>query len=221
MLSAADLPTNLPLFPLPGALLLPRGRLPLQIFEPRYLAMLDDCLKTRHRLIGMIQPVVDRELDTDDSTKTVPIMHRIGCAGRVVGFNETIDGRYMITLSGISRFQLKQANEGFAPYLTADVDWGGFDRDLGGTETDAALSRKDFLQLVSRFFKSQELDTNWDSLEDAEDELLINSLSMLCPFSPKEKQALLEASDLASRRQILTTLMDFALRSGQNKERIQ
>ncbi|MDE0591083.1 LON peptidase substrate-binding domain-containing protein [Halocynthiibacter sp. C4] len=221
MLSAADLPSNVPLFPLPGALLLPRGRLPLQIFEPRYLAMLEDCLKTSHRLIGMIQPISDQEDDSGQDEKTVPIMHKIGCAGRVVSFSETVDGRYMVTLAGISRFRLREANESFAPYLTADVSWKGFERDLGGIETDSSLNRDRLLTLLEKYFNSEELETDWESLKNAEDELLINSLSMLCPFSSKEKQALLEAEDLASRRETLTTLMEFALRFGQSEDRIQ
>ncbi|MEQ3624664.1 MAG: LON peptidase substrate-binding domain-containing protein [Celeribacter sp.] len=213
MFSAADLPASIPVFPLPGALLLPRARLPLHIFEPRYLAMLDDTLKTSHRLIGMVQP-----LQTPEGRENR--LHRIGCAGRVTGFSETEDGRYMITLSGISRFRMTREVEGFAPYLKADADWAGFDRDLGRIEHDPELDRDGFLNLLSRYFAAQELNTDWDSLHEADEELLINSISMLCPFDVEDKQALLEAPDLVTRRETLTTLLEFALRGG-DEERLQ
>jgi Lon protease-like protein len=201
---ADDLPDTIPVFPLPGALLLPRARLPLHIFEPRYLAMLDDCLKTDHRLIGMIQP-----RETPEGGRN---LHAIGCAGRLTGFSETEDGRYMVTLTGISRFRITRELSSFAPYLKADVTWSAFARDLGPTETDTTFDRTPFLQLLSRFFAAQELATDWDALTEAEDELLINSLSMLCPFEPEDKQALLEAPSLTTRRETLVTLIEFALR---------
>ena len=214
MFSAADLPQTIPVFPLPGALLLPRARLPLHIFEPRYLAMLDDTLKTSHRLIGMIQP---REVPGSDKKK----LHSIGCAGRLTGFSETEDGRYMITLSGISRFRVQAELEGFTPYIRCDVDWLGFERDLGGTERDSGFDRDRLLAILDRYFEAQNLTTDRDALKDAEDELLINSLSMLCPFDPEDKQALLEAPSLATRRETLITLMEFALRGGSNEEVMQ
>lgn len=206
MMQAADLPETIPLFPLPGALLLPRARLPLHIFEPRYLAMLDDTMKTAHRLIGMIQP---RPVPGGDSK-----LNSIGCAGRLTGFSETEDGRYMVTLTGISRFRIRKEIEGFTPYRRADVGWSGFDRDLGRSEQDPDFQRQEFLELLNRYFASEELAADWDSLKDAEEELLINSLSMLCPFDPEDKQALLEAPTLETRRETLLTLMEFALRGG-------
>lgn len=214
MMTSANLPQTIPLFPLPGALMLPRTRLPLHIFEPRYLAMLDDTLKTSHRLIGMIQP---REVPEGADKR----LHMIGCAGRLTGFSETEDGRYMVTLSGISRFRIQREVSGFAPYVRADVSWGGFERDLGPTEKDTGFDRHAFLELLGRYFASQDLSTDWDSLKDAEDELLINSLSMLCPFDPEEKQALLEAPSLATRRETLVTLIEFGLRGGSNEEIMQ
>ncbi len=207
MLSAADLPPTIPVFPLPGALLLPRARLPLHLFEPRYLAMLEDALKTSHRLIGMVQP---RDVPGSSDKR----LHSIGCAGRVTAFSETEDGRYMITLSGISRYRVQREVSGFTPYLKADVTWDGFERDLGKPEVDSGFKREKFLNLLSRFFAAQDLKTDWDSLQQAEDELLINSLSMLCPFEPEDKQALLEAPSLATRRETLVTLIEFALRGG-------
>ncbi len=207
MISAADLPPTIPLFPLPGALLLPRARLPLHLFEPRYLTMMEDALKTPHRLIGMVQP---REVPGSGEKR----LHSIGCAGRVTAFSETEDGRYMITLAGISRFRVQREVTGFSPYLKADVIWDGFDRDLGPAEVDSGFKREKFLNLLNRFFAANELKTDWDSLSEAEDELLINSLSMLCPFEPEDKQALLEAPSLSTRRETLVTLIEFALRGG-------
>lgn len=214
MIKSADLPDTIAVFPLPGALLLPRARLPLHIFEPRYLQMLEDAMKTPQRLIGMVQP---REVPGSSERR----LNAIGCAGRLTGFSETEDGRYMITLSGISRFRILREVSGFTPYRKAEVDWNGFGRDLGGPETDPGFDRPAFLDLLGRFFVQQHLSTDWSSLKDAEDELLINSLSMLCPFDPEDKQALLEAPSLATRRETLVTLIEFALRGGSNEELLQ
>jgi len=213
MTRTVDLPEIIPLFPLPGALLLPRARLPLHIFEPRYLAMLEDCLKTPSRLIGMIQlreaPGGEKRLCT------------IGCAGRVTAFSETEDGRYMITLSGISRFRLREEVQGFTTFRRAEVDWSAFARDTGPAEDDPALDRPALLERLSRYFTHQRLGTDWDSLKEAEPELLVNALSMLLPFSPEDKQALLEAPSLVTRRETLVTLLEFALRSGNGDEVLQ
>jgi Lon protease-like protein len=214
MMSAADLPDTIPVFPLPGALLLPRARLPLHIFEPRYLAMLDDTMKTSHRLIGMVQP---REVPGSDEKR----LHAIGCAGRLTQFSETEDGRYMITLAGMSRFRIREEVSGFTPYRRCDVTWDGFAADLGGVEHDRGFDRPAFLDLLGRYFDAMALSTDWDSLKEAEDELLINSLSMLCPFDPEEKQALLEAPSLTTRRETLVTLIEFALRGGGPEEQMQ
>lgn len=213
----ADLPGTIPVFPLPGALLLPRARLPLNIFEPRYLAMLDDTLKTEHRLIGMVQPVAM----PDGHAGTEEKFHSIGCAGRVTGFQETEDGRYMITLTGVSRYRLRARKEGFTPYLRAEVDWTSFERDLGRRETDPGFDRDTFLNVLYRYFETAQLASDWDSLKEAEEELLVNSLSMLCPFDFEEKQALLEAPTLQTRRETLVTLMEFALRGGTDEGSLQ
>ncbi len=205
MIPAANLPELLPLFPLSGAIVLPRARLPLNIFEPRYLAMFEDVLKTRERLIGMIQPM-DKEPEGQ--------IHSVGCAGRVTSFTETDDGRYMVSLTGVSRFRFISKVEGFVPYLQAKIDWQEFRRDLGGAEHDTGFDRGGFLTLLERFFEVEELDTDWDNLNKAETEMLVNSLSMMAPFSPEDKQALLEAKTLAARRETLVTLMEFALRRG-------
>jgi uncharacterized protein len=207
-LSEADLPKQIALFPLAGALLLPRGRLPLHIFEPRYLEMVDDALKTRERIIGMIQPQGEG-------------LHRIGCAGRITSFAETEDGRYLITLTGISRFRLGLAARDHTPYLRGQVSFTQFQRDLGPAETDPHLRRDAFLENLGRFLESRELSTDWSSLKDAEDEMLINALSMLLPFEPEERQALLEAPGLSERRETLVTLMEFALHGGSGEDPIQ
>lgn len=208
-----DLPDIIPVFPLPGALLLPRSRLPLHLFEPRYLAMMDEVLKTDNRLIGMVQPY--------DAPGKNGQLHAIGCAGRLTAFSETEDGRYMVTLSGMSRFRIIEEEEGFTPYRRCKISWDGFGRDLGPVEMDVDFDRENFLQTLGRFFDDQGLKTDWESLSEAEDELLINSLSMLCPFEPEDKQALLEAPSLSTRRETLVTLIEFALRGGSAEEMMQ
>ena len=213
MMHPADLPETLSVFPLPGALLLPRSRLPLHIFEPRYLQMLDDALKTRERLIGMVQPNTCQ----GDETK----LHQIGCAGRVTQFSETEDGRYLITLTGISRFRVLAEVDSFTPYRRVSVSWDGFDRDLGKIEIDNGFDRNKFLKLIEKFFSSRRLSTDWDTMKDADDELLVNSLSMMLDFEPEDKQALLEAPCLRTRCETLVTLIEFAMRGGSNKEKMQ
>ncbi|HLS18806.1 MAG TPA: LON peptidase substrate-binding domain-containing protein [Paracoccaceae bacterium] len=200
--SHADLPEIIPIFPLAGALLLPRARLPLNIFEPRYLAMLDDALKSGHRLIGMIQP-----LGSDDT----PPLQRIGCAGRVTSFTETEDGRYLVVLTGVSRFRVAEEVEGFAPYRRLHADWAGFDADLEQREDLPNFDRDALLLILRDYFDVVELALDWDSVAQADPGMLIDSLSMVCPFAPEEKQALLEAPDLANRAETLVTLMRFAI----------
>ncbi|MEX0338496.1 MAG: LON peptidase substrate-binding domain-containing protein [Arenibacterium sp.] len=210
MFKPADLPDTIPVFPLPGALLLPRSRLPLHIFEPRYLQMLEDALKTSHRLIGMVQPN-PRPADED-------ALHAIGCAGRVTQFSETEDGRYMITLGGVSRFRVQGEIEGFTPYRRCEVSWTGFEADLGRPESDPNFERETFLEILQRLFDQRNMSTDWETLKDTDDELLINSLSMLLDFDPEEKQALLEAPSLSTRRETLVTLIEFSMRGGSTQE---
>lgn len=202
----ADLPEVIPVFPLPGALLLPRARLPLNIFEPRYLAMLDDVLRSDHRLIGMVQPF--------ESRAPQPKLHAIGCAGRVTSLSETEDGRYLIALTGVSRFRIGGELDGFTPYRRVRADWGDFATDLGPAERGAGFCRNDFLDVLGRYFEAVRLASDWDSLREAEPELLVNSLAMMCPFSVEEKQALLEAPRLTDRVETLMALMQFAIASG-------
>jgi Lon protease-like protein len=210
-----DMPETIPIFPLPGALLLPRARMPLHLFEPRYLTMLEDALKTPERLIGMVQP--NRVPGRTGGTG----LHTIGCAGRLTQFSETEDGRYMITLSGVSRFRVVEEVEGDAPYRRAKVSWTGFERDKGAEETDGGFSRDRFMNLLSRYFAAQDLQTDWDSLKEADDELLINSLSMLLGFEPEDKQALLEAPSLSTRRETLVTLIEYSMRGGDSEDIMQ
>ena len=213
MIHPADLPEVLPLFPLSGAVLLPRARLPLHVFEPRYLAMIEDCLKSERRLIGMIQPRGDGE---------TPPLVRVGCAGRLTSFSELEDGRYMVTLTGIARFSLTSEVAGFQPYRRANVDYSPYLSDLGQTDKDPGFDRGAFLKGLGRYLKAHKMGTDWSNLKDASDETLVNLLSMLCPFDPEEKQALLEAVTLTERRKILETLVAFALqRGGMAEERRQ
>lgn len=195
-------PEVIPVFPLPGALLLPRGRLPLNIFEPRYLAMVDDALKTEHRLIGMIQP------RCCESRETGRALYDVGCAGRIVTFSETDDGRYLIALNGISRFQINEEIEGFQPYRRVSAGWDSFALDPQRPQKDDPdFDKTGFLALVNTYFQARSLDTDWEALGQADEETIINALSMMCPFSAGEKQALLEAEDLKARRETLSALL--------------
>ncbi len=212
MTNKTDFPDIIPIFPLPGALLLPRARMPLHLFEPRYLTMLDDTLKLPQRLIGMIQP-------NKVPGRSGHGLQTIGCAGRVTQFSETEDGRYMITLAGMSRFRVVEEVEGFTPYRRARVSWAGFERDRGPGEDDPCFDREAFLATLAQYFEAQDLQTDWDSLKEADDELLINSLSMLLGFEPEDKQALLEAPSLSTRRETLVTLIEFTMRGGNDSER--
>jgi Lon protease-like protein len=214
MIKSIDLPNVISVFPLAGALLLPRARLPLNLFETSYLQMFDDALKTEGRLIGMVQPneVVGRDGHG---------LHKIGCAGRITQFSETEDGRYMVTLAGVSRFRVVKEIEGFSPYRKCEVNWEGFDRDLGKVEKDVVFNRKPFLKQLSKYFEAKGLSADWETLEEAEDELLINSLSMMMDFEPEDKQALLEAPSLSTRRETLVTLIEYSLLGGESGDMIQ
>ena len=213
MTKQKDLPSVIPVFPLPGALLLPRARLPLHLFEPRYLAMLDDSLKTDARMIGIVQP--NNAVEGEDA------LHTIGCAGRVTAMSETEGGGYMITLTGVSRFRIEQDVDGFTPYRRARVNWSGFEDDLGDEQSDPDMDRAALMGLLERFFEESDFSTDWDSMNEAEPEMLINSLSMLCPFEPEERQALLEAESLQARREMLITLIEFALLGGNEQKVMQ
>ncbi|MEK9572188.1 MAG: LON peptidase substrate-binding domain-containing protein [Paracoccaceae bacterium] len=205
-----DLPKSIPIFPLPKAILLPRSRLPLHIFEPRYLAMIEDCLKTPNRLIGMVQPT-----GADDR------LHSIGCAGKLTQFSETEDGRYMITLTGVSRYRIENEIDGFTPYRRFNVSWDSFEKDRESPIQDSKFDRKSFFELLKKFLEGEGLSTDWETLQQADNELLINSLSMMLDFDLEDKQALLEAPSLQTRRETLTTLFEFSLRGGSDDEVLQ
>lgn len=205
----ADLPVAIPLFPLEGAVLMPRARLPLNIFEPRYLQMFEDALRSGNRLIGIIQPVGEG-------------LAQVGTAGRIVAFSETDDGRMIVSLRAISRFRLAEVEDGFQPYLRGRIDWTGHAPDRKPTaEEDAGFDREAFMARLRRYMKANDLSTEWGAADEADDEMLVNALSMLLPFEPEEKQALLEAATLTDRRAMLEGLMEFALHPGTGDETLQ
>ena len=200
--SLADMPPIVPVFPLVDALLLPRGRLPLNIFEPRYLAMVDNAMRTT-RVIGMIQPSGDPE-----SRK--PALYAVGCLGRITSWSETGDGRVLITLSGLLRFRVKSELKGQTPYRQVETNYTEFARDLEEPLDDDSVDRARLGTCLKSYLKQKNLDADWQSIERAPAEILVNSLAMICPFNTAEKQALLEALELRDRAQLLTTLIEMA-----------
>jgi Lon protease-like protein len=199
-----DLPDFLPIFPLEGALLLPRGQLPLNIFEPRYLAMVDEALKT-HRLIGMIQP---KNASQESSEGHDVPLYDTGCAGRVTGFQETADGRYLITLTGVSRFRVTEELPLRKGFRTVRAHWNSYYADRATTPPEPALCRTNLKKLLRLYFDRQGLECDWSLIDDAPPEKLVNCLSMICPFTPCEKQALLEAPCCDRRAQLLLTILE-------------
>ncbi|MEQ8229018.1 MAG: LON peptidase substrate-binding domain-containing protein [Rhodospirillales bacterium] len=204
-----SLPDVLPIFPLPGAMLLPGGQLPLNIFEPRYLHMTLDAMG-QGRVIGMIQPApVAGEAPRDPDLRTAPDIYPVGCLGRIISFAETGDGRLMITLLGQSRFRVMDELPEVNGYRRVRPGYDGFSGDLN---SDAPLSvdRARLLKAATGFFKVRGLSADWSSVEDAPDGLLVTSLSMACPFDVREKQALLESPDGTTRAALLTDLLEMA-----------
>lgn len=200
-----DLPASLPVFPLTGVLLLPRGRLPLNIFEPRYLNMTRDALAAPDRLIGMIQPA-------DPANRScAPSLFPVGCAGRITQFSETGDGRFLITLTGVSRFHLRNEVPTTRGYRRFAVDWHGFFDDFVMPPPAPCLDRPRLLRGLKTYFAEQGLNADWGEIERTEDEKLVTTLAMVCPFSPAEKQALLETPDLPARARTLTALIEMAV----------
>jgi len=197
-----SMPATLPLFPLPGALLLPRGQMPLNIFEPRYMAMIDHALKT-DRLIGMIQPNPDRG-------DTAPL-YSVGCAGRITQFAESGDGRYIVTLTGAARFRLRREVEADTPFLQYDVDWAAFPDDYSARFGEDQVDRVSVLKALKDFAEANSVPVDWDSVKDAPNEALVNALSMMSPFGVREKQALLEADDLRARGEMLVAITEMEL----------
>jgi len=201
-----ELPELIAVFPLPGALLLPRGQMPLNIFEPRYLAMIDDAFRDGHRLIGMIQP--DAAHSQDDER---PKLFRVGCAGRITQLAETGDGRYILELTGISRFKVLQELDVLTPYRQCKVDFFAFADDFTARKGEDAVNREALLKVLTDFLKANNLKVDWEGVESAPNEALVNALAMMSPYGPAEKQAMLEAPDLKTRAEILVAVTEMDL----------
>jgi Lon protease-like protein len=202
-LNIGDLPALIPVFPLAGVLLLPKTRLPLNIFEPRYLAMVDGAMDT-YRLIGMIQPK-----NPDEEGETRPDLASVGCAGRIVEYAETDDGRYLITLAGIARFRVSGERTAKMPYREVAADYAPFAADMEN-EGEVAIPRDRLLAALKPYLTEHAMKTDWKSIEEAPPSSLVNALAMICPFEPKEKQALLEARSVKDRSEALIALLEMA-----------
>jgi uncharacterized protein len=200
-----DLPQTIPVFPLAGALLLPRGQMPLNIFEPRYLAMVDDAL-AGSRLIGMIQPDAARP-----GPEARPHLYNVGCVGRITQLAETGDGRYLIELTGISRFRIEQELAVATTYRQCRVSYAEFADDFVARRGEEAVDRKALLTALTAFLKANSLKADWQGIENAPNEALVNALAMMSPYGPAEKQALLEAPDLKTRAEILVAVTEIEL----------
>jgi uncharacterized protein len=203
---ADDVADLIPIFPLAGALLLPRGQMPLNIFEPRYLAMIDDALRSGHRLIGMIQPDT-----THPGPEEKPNLFKVGCVGRITQIAETGDGRYLLQLTGIARFRIEQELAVDTPYRQARVSYLPFVADFTPREGEDEVDRESLLHSLSDFLKANNLKADWEDIENAPNEALVNALAMMSPYGAPEKQALLEAPDLKTRAEILVALTEIEL----------
>jgi Lon protease-like protein len=206
----AGMPATIPLFPLAGALLLPRRPIQLTVFEPRYLTMLDDAL-TGERLIGIIQPTVEEE-----TADPAPELYPLGCAGRIVQYAEIGDGRCFLTLMGVARFRLGAEAPSRRPYRIAIADYSPFAEDFLEGAGEAAVDREDLLETLRRFAEVNEIKVAWNDVKKASNEALVNGLSMMSPCGPKEKQALLEAPDLKSRADMLVAITTIELARGED-----
>jgi uncharacterized protein len=203
----SELPEIIPVFPLPGALLLPRGQMPLNIFEPRYLAMVDDALRDGHRLIGMIQPDV-----THSHNEERPALFQVGCVGRITQLAESGDGRYILELTGVSRFKVVEEMTVLTPYRQCKVDYFPYLDDFTARKGEDEVDRDSLLAVLNDFLKANNLKADWAGIKAAPNEALVNALAMMSPYGPAEKQAMLEAQDLKTRAEILiaVTQMDLA-----------
>ena len=197
------------MFPLRGALLLPRGQLPLNIFEPRYLAMIDDAL-AGDRMIGVLQPKLVQEDVESPQGKSVAL-RTIGGAGRITTLQETEDGRYLVTLTGIARFKLVRELQLDKAYRLGEVDFGDFRPDLIKGFGEEAVDRDHLLKVLKDYLESQDLKADWDAITRSKNEFLVNALCMMSPYGPEEKQALLEAPDLKTRAEILVALTEMQM----------
>jgi Lon protease-like protein len=210
----ADVADVIPVFPLAGALLLPRGQMPLNIFEPRYLAMIDDAFRSGLRLIGMMQP----DASQPGGTEQHPRLFSIGCVGRLTQLAESGDGRYLIQLTGISRFRVVEELTVTTPYRQCRVTCEPFANDFIARSGEEAVDREALLTALSAFLKANKLKADWDGIEKAPNEALVNALAMMSPFGAAEKQALLEAPDLKSRAEILIAATQIELAKTQVPE---
>jgi len=209
------LPTEFPVFPLGGALLLPQGKLPLNIFEPRYRAMVEDALASG-RVIGMVQPDENRPL-----TPSGPALYKVGCLGRLSSFSETDDGRYLVTLTGMVRFAISVELEMQRGYRRVRADLARFRDDLSEKPAGTDISRDALTRALRLYFGARGFDANWDAINEMPDDALVVTLAMVCPFDPVEKQALLEAPKLADRANTLLTLLQMgahATDTGQGRQ---
>ena len=204
-----DLPDVIPVFPLPGALLLPRGQMPLNIFEPRYLKMVDDALASRHRLIGMIQP--DPAHPGPDEK---PNIYKDGCVGRITQIAESGDNRYLMQLTGICRFRVEEELTVTTPYRQCRVTYTPFADDFVARKGEDDVDRESLLKALSDFLTANNLKTDWEGIENAPNEALVNALAMMSPYGSAEKQALLEAPDLKTRAEILVAVTEIELAKG-------
>ncbi len=204
--SYSDLPKSLPLFPLTGAVLMPRGALPLNIFEPRYLEMVDYALQG-DRLIGMIQP------SEHEDAVLKPKLSLVGCAGKIVEFRETDDNRYLLTLQGICRFRLTGEMDTTTPWRAGFTDFAPFAGDLAQM-ADEDFPRERLLAALKAYLNTRDMKADWKSVMNAPGEALINALAMMCPFDPAEKQALLEAQSFQDRASTLMALLEMGSEAG-------
>ncbi len=209
----ADLPQTIPLFPLAGAILMPRGVLALNVFEPRYLNMVDDVLGD-HRLIGMVQPAVGEE------EAATPALSSVGTVGRITGFSETEDGRYLITLTGICRFDLEREFDAGAPYRQAIVSYESYADDFAAARGER-IDRGALIVILKRYASLHGFQVDWDSVEQAPTETIINVAAQICPFDNSAKQALLEAVSLEERARALVTLLEWDTASGDERRPLQ
>lgn len=216
--SPSDLPPVIPVFPLSGALLLPHAQLPLNIFEPRYVAMIDAALKT-DRVIGMIQPTLDQSAG---ESKT-PELCTVGCVGRMTAFQESGDGRYLITLTGITRFGIVEEMQAITPFRQCRIAVDRFADDLKAGLGENEVDREALLRTFRDYLDAHDMDADWDGIERAGNEALVNALSMMSPYGPAEKQALLEADDLKTRAETLIALteIDLARKGGEGDPVLQ
>ena len=201
-----DLPGVIPVFPLPGALLLPRGQMPLNIFEPRYLAMIDDALRDGHRLIGMIQPD-----PAHIGHAKRPPLYQVGCVGRITQLAESGDGRYLLELTGVARFRVEEELTVLTAYRQARVTYAPFADDFIARKGEDAVDRKTLLRALDDFMQANDLKADWEDIDKAPNEALVNALSMMSPYGPAEKQALLEAPDLKTRAELLVAITEIEL----------